>query len=365
MRGVRNWSSGARPHGFSPASCTFRAFPGGSGDKESACNVGDLGLTPGLGRSPEEGNGHPLQYQALRIPWTEEPGGLQFTGSQRIRHDWATNTSNFFFLRNPVPVTFRNSLRLSKCQFLFAEEDLPPKAIGKLNSVMSIRRWAQGLPNPHHHLAARVAASEGWILVRTCPSRWWGSPPVPTSPLERGLLLCTLAGLFPCTRSHTQPTWGSVVSRLHLLHANLWRGTAPGDTPTAGSVAGWVTGWVTPERPQLRASVLGGPAASFSACRNMLKGMQAEFLEHSQVLLTWLLCFLNITTRYRVVQQEGSSPREAPSKPHSVLAVSCSLPLISSQQRLYQVFPLPWGDWELYSDWNQMGTHGWSLELAG
>lgn len=72
-----------------------------------------------------------------------------------------------------------------------------------------------------------------------------------------------------------------------------------------------------------------------------LKGMQAEFLEHSQVLLTWLLCFLNITTRYGVVQQEGSSPREAPSKPHSVLAVSCSLLPISSQERLYRVFPLP------------------------
>ena len=29
---------------------------------------------------------------AWRIPWTEEPGGLQFTGSQRVGHDWATNT---------------------------------------------------------------------------------------------------------------------------------------------------------------------------------------------------------------------------------------------------------------------------------
>ena len=29
---------------------------------------------------------------AWRIPWTEEPGGLQSTGSQRVRHDWATNT---------------------------------------------------------------------------------------------------------------------------------------------------------------------------------------------------------------------------------------------------------------------------------
>ena len=37
-------------------------FPCGSAGKESACNVGDLGLIPGLGRSPGEGNGYPLQY---------------------------------------------------------------------------------------------------------------------------------------------------------------------------------------------------------------------------------------------------------------------------------------------------------------
>ena len=40
-------------------------FPGGSDDKESACNVGDLDLIPGLGRSPGEGNGYPLQYSDL------------------------------------------------------------------------------------------------------------------------------------------------------------------------------------------------------------------------------------------------------------------------------------------------------------
>ena len=37
-------------------------FPGGSNGKESACNAGDLDLTPGSGRSPEKGNGNPLQY---------------------------------------------------------------------------------------------------------------------------------------------------------------------------------------------------------------------------------------------------------------------------------------------------------------
>ena len=37
-------------------------FPCGSAGKESACNMGDLGLIPGLGRSPGEGKGYPLQY---------------------------------------------------------------------------------------------------------------------------------------------------------------------------------------------------------------------------------------------------------------------------------------------------------------
>ena len=40
-------------------------FPCGSAGKESACNVGDLGSIPGLGRSPGEGKGYPLQYSGL------------------------------------------------------------------------------------------------------------------------------------------------------------------------------------------------------------------------------------------------------------------------------------------------------------
>ena len=40
-------------------------FPGGSAGKESACSTGDLGLIPGLGRSPEGGKGYPLQYPGL------------------------------------------------------------------------------------------------------------------------------------------------------------------------------------------------------------------------------------------------------------------------------------------------------------
>ena len=93
-------------------------FPCGSADKESACNVGDMGSISGLRRSLGGGNGYPLQYSGLensmdcvvhgvteldmterlslafhsstlawKIPWMEEPGGLQSMGLLRVGHD--------------------------------------------------------------------------------------------------------------------------------------------------------------------------------------------------------------------------------------------------------------------------------------
>ena len=47
-------------------------MPRGSEGKESACNAGDLGFIPGLGRSPGEGNGNPLQYSCLENPMDGE-----------------------------------------------------------------------------------------------------------------------------------------------------------------------------------------------------------------------------------------------------------------------------------------------------
>ena len=55
--------------------------------------------SPGLGRSPREGNGYPLQYSCLENPMEEETGGLQFMESQRIRHHWVTNTFHFSLWR--------------------------------------------------------------------------------------------------------------------------------------------------------------------------------------------------------------------------------------------------------------------------
>ena len=60
-------------------------LPGGSDGKESSCNAGDPGLIPGSGRSPGKGNGDPLHYSCRRIPWIEEPGGLQSMGLQELK----------------------------------------------------------------------------------------------------------------------------------------------------------------------------------------------------------------------------------------------------------------------------------------
>ena len=49
--------------------------------------AGDIVSIPGLGRSPGGGHNNPLNILAWTVPWTEEPGRLQFMGSQRVRHD--------------------------------------------------------------------------------------------------------------------------------------------------------------------------------------------------------------------------------------------------------------------------------------
>jgi len=53
----------------------------------NAGDINDSDSIPGSGRSPGEGDGYPLHIFAWRIPWTEEPRGLQSVASQKVRHD--------------------------------------------------------------------------------------------------------------------------------------------------------------------------------------------------------------------------------------------------------------------------------------
>ena len=68
-------------------------FPGGSEGKASACKAGDLGLIPGLGRSPGEGNGNPLQYSCLENPMD---GGAWWATAHGVTKS-RTHLSNFTF----------------------------------------------------------------------------------------------------------------------------------------------------------------------------------------------------------------------------------------------------------------------------
>ena len=69
----------------------IHTVPGSSAGKESTCNAGDLGLNPGLGRCPGEGNGYPLQYSCLKNPmdrgdWRATVHGV--AKSQTRLNDW-------------------------------------------------------------------------------------------------------------------------------------------------------------------------------------------------------------------------------------------------------------------------------------
>ena len=66
-------------------------FPSGSEVKASASNVGDLSSIPGSEDPLEKEMVTHSSILAWRIPWTEEPGRLQSTGSKRVRHDWETS----------------------------------------------------------------------------------------------------------------------------------------------------------------------------------------------------------------------------------------------------------------------------------
>ena len=74
----------------------FMGCPDCSASKESTCNAGDSGLTPGSGRSPAEGNGNLLQYSCLEKSMDRGGCQVQSMGSQRVGHDWATNTPSWF-----------------------------------------------------------------------------------------------------------------------------------------------------------------------------------------------------------------------------------------------------------------------------
>ena len=90
----------------------YWSFPGGSDGKESSCNMGDLSLVPGLGRSPGEGNSSPLQYSGLESPHEQKS---RWATVHWVTKSW-TWLSDFHFMI--IIIFWISSMR--NCEKLFS-----------------------------------------------------------------------------------------------------------------------------------------------------------------------------------------------------------------------------------------------------
>ena len=86
----------------------YTYIPGGSEVKVSASNAGDLGSIPGLGRSPGEGNGNPLQYSCLENPMD---GGAWWATVHGVAES-RTQLSNLTFISDSLHRTARTTTTL-------------------------------------------------------------------------------------------------------------------------------------------------------------------------------------------------------------------------------------------------------------
>ena len=149
------------------------SFPGGSEVKASACNVGDPGSIPGLGRSPGEGNGNPLQYSCLENPmdrgaWQATVHGVSKSWTQLSDFTslhFTSETANSPLRRQQfcIQILVLNSPRISLCEptsAIQAKEDalrFPPAGSYLVKGQNTV---ASSLPLPHQILLALLYFSK-------------------------------------------------------------------------------------------------------------------------------------------------------------------------------------------------------------
>ena len=85
-------------------------FPGGSDSTASACNAGDLGSLPGSGRSPEEGNGSPLQYSCLENPMDRGAWWATVHGAAKSRTRLSDLSPSLYIYCSEHLIIFENHL---------------------------------------------------------------------------------------------------------------------------------------------------------------------------------------------------------------------------------------------------------------
>ena len=134
---------------FSPSLLYIRIwypsdFPGGSDGKESACNAGDLGLIPGLGRYPGHGNGNPLQYSCLESSmdrgalWAIVHGATESDIAESLLHP---DPNKFIILKLLV------CHLLAQLAFPIKLYSLPQQIVSSLTGLLCSKSTELGLGN--------------------------------------------------------------------------------------------------------------------------------------------------------------------------------------------------------------------------
>ena len=158
------------------------SFPGGSDGKESACNAGDLGLIPGLGRSPAGGNGYPTQYSFLgnimdRVWtssenwwWTGKPGMLQSMGRKELDTTEWLNWTQKQECCKALSIVVGTQWMLNKC-FHSITQSCPTLCNTMYCSTL-------GFP-VHHQLLELAQTHVNWVSDAIQPSHPLSSPSPP------------------------------------------------------------------------------------------------------------------------------------------------------------------------------------------
>ena len=194
---VAEWSSCERLYDPQNLTCLLlsslwiRDFPGDSDGKESACSAGDRIWSLHRDDPLEKGVATHSSILAWRIPWTEEPGGLQSLRLQRVLHNWATNTHSFIPLSKKCvdPSLWEHvCLRVlpwgSGGTGVFIHPSSQPSPQGCINSPVLLIATCTDRVGPGHHqwvlLQAKIcrdwplAAGHVWTL--TVRSKWTVHP---------------------------------------------------------------------------------------------------------------------------------------------------------------------------------------------
>ena len=137
-------------------------LPDGSDTEESACNAGDLGSIPELGRSYGEGSGNPLQYSCLENSKDRGDWWATVHGVKRVRHDWRTNTFTFSFVKwEHIEDSSRKSRKREKEVF----ESKPSLFSGLQVSLCCL----QGSHSGHYHLRVHAIVNVlGRLMALIC-----------------------------------------------------------------------------------------------------------------------------------------------------------------------------------------------------